>query len=84
MQASDAQRYVAGYALALDMTARNLQDAAKKAGLPWSQAKGYDTFCPVGDLIAKARVPDAQNVQLALRVNGAVRQNGNTSSMIFK
>jgi acylpyruvate hydrolase len=30
------------------MTARNMQDAAKKKGLPWSAAKGFDTFCPVG------------------------------------
>jgi acylpyruvate hydrolase len=30
------------------MTARNMQDAVKKKGLPWSAAKGFDTFCPVG------------------------------------
>ena len=35
-------------ALAIDMTARNVQDAVKKKGLPWSTAKGFDTFSPVG------------------------------------
>jgi 2-keto-4-pentenoate hydratase/2-oxohepta-3-ene-1,7-dioic acid hydratase in catechol pathway len=35
-------------ALAVDLTARNVQDAVKKKGLPWSTAKGFDTFCPVG------------------------------------
>ena len=35
-------------ALAVDMTARNVQDAVKAKGLPWSTAKGYDTFCPIG------------------------------------
>lgn len=35
-------------ALAVDMTARNVQDAVKKKGLPWTTAKGFDTFCPVG------------------------------------
>lgn len=35
-------------ALAIDMTARNMQEAVKKKGLPWSAAKGFDTFCPVG------------------------------------
>lgn len=35
-------------ALAVDMTARNLQDKVRKAGLPWSAAKGFDTFTPVG------------------------------------
>ena len=34
--------------LAIDMTARNVQDAAKKKGLPWSAAKGFDTFTPIG------------------------------------
>ena len=37
-----------GIALAVDMTARNVQDAVKKKGLPWSTAKGFDTFTPVG------------------------------------
>ena len=35
-------------ALAVDMTARNVQDAVKKKGLPWSAAKGFDSFTPVG------------------------------------
>lgn len=43
----NAYNHVAGYALALDLTARHVQATAKSAGLPWSQAKGYDTFCPI-------------------------------------
>ena len=35
-------------ALAVDVTARNLQDQARRAGLPWAAAKGFDTFTPVG------------------------------------
>ena len=35
-------------ALAVDMTGRNVQDAAKAKGLPWTTAKGFDTFCPAG------------------------------------
>lgn len=38
----------AGTALAIDMTARNVQDGVKKRGLPWSTSKGFDTFTPVG------------------------------------
>jgi acylpyruvate hydrolase len=45
---SEAESYIAGYTLALDMTARNVQDAVKKQGYPWSTAKGFDTFSPVG------------------------------------
>jgi acylpyruvate hydrolase len=37
-----------GVALAVDMTARNVQDEVKKKGLPWSTAKGFDTFTPIG------------------------------------
>ncbi len=45
---SDADSYIAGYTLAVDMTGRNVQDAVKKKGLPWSTAKGFDTFLPIG------------------------------------
>ena len=46
---SDGQGVNADHkALAVDLTARNVQDAVKAKGLPWSTAKGFDTFCPVG------------------------------------
>lgn len=48
---SQAQRITA---LAIDMTARNVQDAAKKKSYPWTVAKGYDTFCPVGSVADRA------------------------------
>ena len=44
----DAANCIGGYAVGLDMTARDLQAEAKKGGRPWSVAKGFDTFCPVG------------------------------------
>ena len=40
-----------GYAVALDMTARDLQQAAKEKGLPWTISKGYDTFTAVGETV---------------------------------
>ena len=79
-----AMEAVAGYVLALDMTARDVQTAAKKAGLPWSAAKGYDTFCPVGEFIPRERVPDPQNLELWLSVDGVERQRGTTADMIFR
>lgn len=54
--------------LAIDLTARDLQTKAKKGGLPWTQAKGYDTFTAVSDFIPKASVPDPDNLNLWLKV----------------
>lgn len=55
--------YFSGYVLALDLTARNLQAAAKKAGNPWAVSKGYDTFCPVSKFIPKEQIKDPQNLR---------------------
>ncbi|KAK7485873.1 hypothetical protein BaRGS_00022868 [Batillaria attramentaria] len=75
--------YIGGYVLALDMTARDFQDEAKKKGQPWTLAKGFDTSCPVSSFIPKDKVPNPQNIQLWLKVNGATKQDGNTKDMIF-
>ncbi|XP_062108719.1 probable acylpyruvase FAHD1, mitochondrial [Humulus lupulus] len=81
---ASAMDYVAGYALALDMTARQIQAPAKAAGLPWDIAKGQDTFTPISSVLPKASVPDPDNLELWLKVDGEVRQKGSTKDMIFK
>ncbi|TRM61243.1 hypothetical protein BD626DRAFT_501895 [Schizophyllum amplum] len=81
---ADAQSVIAGYALAVDMTARNVQDAVKKKGLPWSTAKGFDSFTPIGDFIPKSAVTNPDDLRLWLKINGAFKQNGTTADMIFK
>ncbi|KAF9200108.1 hypothetical protein BGZ49_009698 [Haplosporangium sp. Z 27] len=81
--AKDADNYIAGYALALDMTARNLQEQAKKKGMPWSAAKGFDTFTPIGDFIPKEQISDYNNVDMLLQIDGVTKQQGNTRDMIF-
>lgn len=75
--------YVGGYAIALDMTARCIQDTLKKAGEPWYLAKSFDTSCPIGEFIAKERVPDPHKVEIYCAVNGKIRQKAKTDSMIF-
>ncbi|CAK9786378.1 hypothetical protein CC85DRAFT_284931, partial [Cutaneotrichosporon oleaginosum] len=80
---SEAESYIAGYTLAIDMTARNMQEAVKKKGLPWSAAKGFDTFCPVGPFIPKNKIADTSKVGLKLSINGNVKQAGTTADMIF-
>ncbi|KAF7295662.1 hypothetical protein MIND_01106400 [Mycena indigotica] len=81
---AEAESHVAGYALAVDMTARNVQDLAKKRGLPWSAAKGFDSFTPIGSFIPKEQIPDPHNVTLTLQINGTSKQNGSTSAMILQ
>lgn len=81
--ANDALDAIQGYSLAIDMTARNVQDEAKKKGLPWTIGKGFDTFLPVSDFIAKSKIPDPYNVALTLKVNGVVKQHDPTNLMLF-
>lgn len=79
---ADALAHVGGYAVGLDMTARDLQTAAKEKGLPWTLAKGFDTFAPLGDFASAQSVVDPQALALTLRVNGKVRQQGSTANML--
>jgi acylpyruvate hydrolase len=57
---------------------------AKKEGLPWDMAKAFDTSCPVSPFIPKTSIPNPHVVNLWCKVNGEMKQNGNTKDMIFK
>jgi 2-keto-4-pentenoate hydratase/2-oxohepta-3-ene-1,7-dioic acid hydratase in catechol pathway len=73
----DPLSYILGYTCVNDVTARDLQ----KADVQFTRAKGFDTFCPVGPHIETNL--DPRNVQVETHVNGALRQSGNTSLMVF-
>ena len=71
---------VAGYAVADDVTGRDLQRREPQ----WTRAKGADGFCPFGPWITTAdEVPDPGDLALRTWVNGELRQHGRTSDMIF-
>jgi 2-keto-4-pentenoate hydratase/2-oxohepta-3-ene-1,7-dioic acid hydratase in catechol pathway len=74
----DVRPYILGYTCVNDFTARDLQ----KKDSQWTRAKGFDTFCPVGPLVADGLDPWA-GIQVETRVNGEVRQSGNTRDFIF-
>eukprot|EP00929_Paragymnodinium_shiwhaense_P045346 TRINITY_DN23178_c0_g1_i1.p1 TRINITY_DN23178_c0_g1~~TRINITY_DN23178_c0_g1_i1.p1 ORF type:complete len:259 (+),score=36.99 TRINITY_DN23178_c0_g1_i1:76-777(+) len=80
-----ALNYVSGYCLALDMTDRDAQNAAKKAGKPWTAAKGWDTSCPVSEMVLASAVPDPSKLTVCLTVNDEAepRQRAPTSDMVF-
>lgn len=65
------------------MTARNIQNEAKRKGLPWDIAKGFDTFLPISRLIPKAKIPDPHDIELWLKVNGETRQEDSTNLLLF-
>ncbi|CRK20453.1 hypothetical protein BN1723_000298 [Verticillium longisporum] len=72
------------YAMSIDLTARNVQNEAKKKGLPWSIAKGFDTFLPMSNIIPKASIPDPHNVEIFLKLNGETKQDASTNLMLFR
>ncbi|OYT28789.1 acylpyruvase [Thermoplasmatales archaeon ex4572_165] len=75
--------HIEGYCIGLDITARDIQTNAKKNGLPWTIAKGFDTFAPISEMIGKELIKDPHNVNLLLKVNGEIRQHDNTSNMVW-
>lgn len=79
----NALKYIKAVAVGIDLTARDIQSDAKKAGLPWSLSKGFNTFAPIGNFVDAASIPDLQKLELFINVNGEIRQNGSTSDMIF-
>jgi len=75
--ADDPFAYVLGYACLNDVTARDLQ----KGDVQFTRAKGFDSFCPIGPHIETQLEP--RDALVETRVNGQLRQSGNTSLMVF-
>jgi 2-keto-4-pentenoate hydratase/2-oxohepta-3-ene-1,7-dioic acid hydratase in catechol pathway len=74
----DVRPYILGYTCVNDVTARDLQNKDDQ----WARAKGFDTFCPVGPAVTDEIDPWA-GAGVETRVNGDVRQQGNTRDFIF-
>ena len=79
----DALACISEVAVFNDVSARDMQTAARKAGNTWDLSKGMDTFGPMSDPVSVGSVGDLQDLELTLTVNGEVRQRGNTRDMIF-
>ncbi len=76
--------HVFGYGLALDMTRRDLQGIAKKAGRPWEIGKAFEKSAPCGPVHPVSEVGHPDQGHLELKVNGEVRQEGDLNQMIWK
>lgn len=78
-----ALTHVAGYGIGLDMTMRDVQLEAKKKGLPWTLAKGFDTAAPLSEFVPASKVSNPATLTVQLKVNGIKRQSSSTSNLIF-
>lgn len=77
-----AMAHLAGFAVAIDLTLRDVQAELKKKGLPWDIAKGFDTACPLSAFVLPEQAGDPQDLSIRLSVNGELRQDGSTAMMI--
>ena len=79
----NALDHVYGYAVGLDMTRRDLQAVAKKAGRPWDMAKGFDLSAPIGTIEPAAQIGHPGKGAITLDVNSTERQRGDLSDQIW-
>jgi len=78
---SEAHKYIAGYTILHDVSARDMQFGDKQ----WYRGKSCDTFAPTGPWIVTAEeIPDPNNLRIALTLNGETMQDSSTSNLIFK
>lgn len=81
---ADALDHVWGYGVCLDMTRRDLQGEAKKLGRPWEIGKAFERSGPAGPLHPVSEVGHPDRGRIELKVNGALRQEGDLNQMIWK
>ncbi len=78
-----ASSHIAGLTLGLDLTLRDVQSDMKKKGWPWEISKAFDHSAPLGTLTLYSEATPLDNIPFQCSVNGAVRQTGNSSAMMF-
>jgi 2-keto-4-pentenoate hydratase/2-oxohepta-3-ene-1,7-dioic acid hydratase in catechol pathway len=83
VQAAHAHKYYDKIGLGIDFTARDLQSKAKEKGLPWAIAKGFNGSAPISDWLDKSEFENIQNINFSLKVNDQLKQEGNSSLMLF-
>ena len=80
---TSALDHILGYVIGLDITARDIQDEAKKHSWPWSIAKGFDTFAPLSDVVLKEKISAPNDLDFSLEINSVLRQKGNTRFLFW-
>ena len=80
---AEAGKAIAAYGVGLDLTARDWQQKAKEKGLPWTLAKGFDGAACVSAFVPATECPPADDISFTMHLNGELRQQGNSSMMLF-
>ena len=80
---AQAEQHIFGYAVGLDMTRRDLQNAMKAQGRPWCIGKGFDHSAPIGPITPKDAAGDITHASISLQVNNVVRQNSTVEQLIW-
>lgn len=84
VRGEDAMACIAGYSLLNDVSARDWLAESPPVGVDWVMQKAFDGFAPMGPLITPAVfVADPQQLSITLSVNGQLKQNANTATMVF-
>jgi 2-keto-4-pentenoate hydratase/2-oxohepta-3-ene-1,7-dioic acid hydratase in catechol pathway len=84
IDAKFSRKYYDAIGIGIDFTARDLQQRAKEKGLPWDIAKGFNGSAPVSDkFIPTGEFVNLTDINFSLQVDGTVKQEGNTSLMLF-
>jgi len=78
-----AHKYYDEFAIGIDFTARDLQQKAKEKGLPWTLAKGFHGSAPISSFRNKSDFKDINNLNFGLKIDGDIKQQGNTQMMIY-
>jgi acylpyruvate hydrolase len=78
-----ADKYFDAIGIGIDLTARDIQDKARKKGLPWALAKGFNGSAPISKFIDKSRFENIRDLNFSLKVDGKIKQQGNTSLMLY-
>ncbi len=77
----EASSYIAGYAVGVDITARDIQAQAKQSGKPWALAKGFRNSAPISNIVPASEIPANSYFDLKLSINNELKQSGNTQEM---
>lgn len=83
IQEKFASEYYHEIGIGIDFTARDLQQYAKEKGLPWDLAKGFNNSAPISKFFPKDHFGNLKQLNFGLKVDGTIRQKGNTSLMLY-